>query len=509
MNTVTCYGLSPRIISVCRFKENLVLAAYNKAMKRKPNIPRGLPVSVEAPIVVDAASDAGVKPLLDFIGGLESNSNEAVAEAEGKRLGPYFSALSVYLRQALGALGGTDESVQNNRDKLEKLTTPESLSGLFTAAARRTRNTITSDVAVLTSDIIKTGPASYLFGDPQFQVHYNYAGHMFNFGFIQVYEGGDRKKAKSSTAFPTFILDKDMMANVAPHRPLEMLKNFQNVIAWVNHDMLHHFTSPLINPIVTKRFAFDDVIKPEGKDGPVHLWYKTLPGGYGSYYEPWALVSHEKIMLTKGNEAQVSDITKQVDSYFSELTRIGADIARDKGPEKAHETVDYFGMVMAHALSRVFPLNHPVMEHCLQRMEKADPTPEKYVEDARKMVPAIKPPRLQAFRDYFANLVGKKRPSPEPEGPLTAIRNFADKGYLKRIADAYKTSGLDILPADDAQVSYGNLKLLQLIGFTLEDVRPHVPTAPDKGMGEMRDRADRAMVGMISAASQSFDYKPK
>jgi hypothetical protein len=478
-------------------------------MKKKPNIPHGLPVSVDAPIVLDGRTEAGVQPLLNFIGALESNSNIAVAAAEASRLAPYFSALSRYFKHTLEALGVKDDLLQSRRGELNKLTTADNLHGLFNAAAQRMRNTITSDVAILPSSIVSDGPASSLFRDPQFQVYYEYAGHMFTFGFIQVYEGGDRGKAKSSTAFPTFLLDDDMMAEIAPRSPMAMLKNFQNVMSWVNHDMLHHYTTPLISAAVTKKFSFNDLFKPEGRNGPVHTWATTVRNGSVSYYEQWALVSHEKIMLAPGNESQVDDIKKQVTDYFSELTRVGADIARDKGPERAHEAVDYFGMVMAHALSRVFPLNHPVMTYCLECMEKTDPLPGKYVEDARKMLPETKPSKLRALGDYFAGLVGKKRAAPEEPAPLAAIRAFAEKGYLKKITDAYKASGLEILPAEDGGVSYKNLKLLHLIAFTMEDIRPHVPTSPDMGMAVQRDRSDRAIVGMVTAASQSYDYQPK
>lgn len=482
-------------------------------MKNEPNIHQKRPLSVEAPIIVDGMTQEGVQPLIDFVSGLEAHTSETIAAAEGRRLAPYFGALSNYFRRALKSLAGEDELINRDKDALEKLTTPESLEGVFNAVSRRTHNAIISDVAILPNSI-GTGPASHLFKHMQFQVRYNYRGHMFNFGFVQVHEDGDAKKGKSSTSFPTFILDKRMLDEIAPHNPGALLKEFQGIMSWVNHDMLHHFTSPIINPIVAKKFSFDDVVKPEDKNGPIHVWSRSLPrvNVFSSYYEQWALISHEKVMLAPGNEAQVVEVAKGIRGFFTELERVGADIARDKGPEKAHETVDYFGMMMAHALTRVFPLDHPFMSYCMECLQKADPLPEKSLEDARRSMP--EPPKQRqapTLRQYFARLIHAAPPPQEnPKDPLTIIRSYADRAsYMKSIATAYKGAGLDILPDDDAKVTYRNIKLLQLLQFSNEDIAPHVPASPDPKMAQVRERAERSMVGMIKAAAQSFGYTPQ
>lgn len=482
-------------------------------MKKNPHIRHDLPVSVHAPVVLDATTPEGIQPLFDFIGGLESNTSEAVTEAEAKRLAPYFTAMSNYFQRTLKATGAQQVDLGPARDSLDKLTTPEALAGIFNAAAKRTHNAIISDVTILPSDVVKSGPASYLFAhESQFQVNYRYGGHMFNFGFLQVFEGGDRKKARSSVAMPTFLLDKDMMKAVAPFQPLEMLKGFQGVISWVNHDMLHHLTSPVINPSVARKFHIDDIVKPKGKTDPVSVWFRTLPSrGLFNYYEDWAQISQEKILLSPGNEAQTEAIRQRVTDYFAAIKRIGADISRDKGPEKAHEVVDYFGTVMAHALTRVFPLDHPVMTHCIDSLEKSDPLPQQCLADAAKMVPEKKMHALQAFRDYVAEIVtGVKKPPPAAEDTLTTLRAWTKtKPYIKRISQAYRERGLDILPDQDKFVQYRNLKLLQLVECSSPDILPHMPEPPDPVMVEVRQRADRATLGMVTAASKSFDYPAK
>ncbi|TAL36147.1 MAG: hypothetical protein EPN97_06530 [Alphaproteobacteria bacterium] len=480
-------------------------------MKKQRNIRHDLPVTVHAPVIVDASTDAGVQPLLDFVGALESHSNVEVAKAENQRLGPYFAAVSGYLKHVMNSIGPLQATLGPQHDSLEKLTTPGALSGLFNAAAERTHNTIISEVAILPQEILSKGPASFLFGDPQFKVHYAYGGHMFNFGFLQVHEGGDRKTAKSSTAFPTFILDNAMMKAVAPHQPEKMLRDFQAAISFVNHDMLHHYTTPIINPVVARKFRFEDVVGEPGKPEPIHAWYKKLPqrSSYNILYEEWAQMGHESAMLDPANAGQVADLGARITRYFNELKRIGGEMTEKKGVDEAHAAVDYFGMVMAHALTRVFPLNHPVMTHCLECLEAADPAPQRFLTDCEKTLSNKKPSVMTALRHYFSGLVSGAGQKPQDDS-LTVIRQFAHQSPpVAGIMQAYKNLGFEVLPEDDKAVSHRNIKLLQLIQFAHEDIHPHVPKPLDPTMAEMKMKTGKAMLDMVAAASRSFDYTPK
>jgi hypothetical protein len=275
--------------------------------------------------------------------------------------------------------------------------------------------------------------------------------------------------------------------------------------------MLHHFTSPLINSHVAKKFSFDDIVKPEPKDGPIHTWSGTLPRASSySYYEEWAQAGHEKVLLAPGNEEQTAEISKRVAGYFNELKRIGEEMARDKGRERAHEAVDYFGMVMAHALTRVFPLNHPVMTQCMDAMEKADPLPGVCLREARDMVPQTDDTPYRTLRKYFAKITGAKPPPTQDQDALTSLRAWVDRvPVMARSVKSYRETGFDMLPADDAQVTYQNLKLLQLVKCSFLDIYPHMPKSPDKIMAAVRERTDRSMMGMVTAASKSYEYPPR
>jgi hypothetical protein len=476
-------------------------------MKKQRNIRHDLPLTVHAPVILDATTEDGVQPLLDFVGALESHNNLDIAKAENQRLSPYFRAISSYLQRMAYETARTDEEAL----KLEDMATPGALSGLFNAAAERTHNTIISEVAILPQEVLSRGPASFLFSDPQFKVHYSYGGCMFNFGFLQVHEGGDRKTAKSSTAFPTFILDGAMMKAIAPHNPLQMLGDFQAAISFVNHDMLHHYTTPIINPVVARKFRFEDVVGEPGEPEPIHAWYKGLPqkSAYNIYYEEWAQMGHENAMLDPANAAQITLLGEKVARYFEELKRIGKEIAGKEGVDDAHAAVDYFGMVMAHALTRVFPLNHPVMTHCFDCMEAADPAPQRFLTDCEKSLTDKKASPLKALREYFSHLVAGIAHK-TPEDSLTSIRRYADNSpQMTHIMQAYKNLGFEVLPQDDRVVSYRHIKLLQLIQFSHEDLHPHVPAPLDPTMAEMKQKTGKAMLDMVAAASKSFDYTPR
>ncbi|MEZ0224868.1 MAG: hypothetical protein ACAH83_09965 [Alphaproteobacteria bacterium] len=474
-------------------------------MKNNDNITAPLPVTVRAPIITDALTNDGVKPLLDFIDALEQHSNIEVAQAENERLTPYFRAVSRYLQRIAYETAETDEKAI----ELQDLSSPGALAGLFNAAARQTHNTILSDVAILPSDIVSWGPAYPLFQSRQFKVNYEYDGHTFNFGFLQVYEGGYRNGAESSTAFPTFMLDSKMMNAIAPHEPLELLREFQGVISFVNHDMLHHFTTPIINPAVAQKFRFEDVVFQPGEPDPIHAWYRRLPQKSRNdiLYEEWAQMSHESALLAPGNEAQVEELTGKVTKYFQHLKRMGEEIARDEGAGKAHKAVDYFGMVMAHALTRVFPLNHPLMTHCIDSLQKADPGAAKFLKDAERSI-AGEPSKIMELYNQVARFVTRHPPAHEES--LTTIRRHAEKSpTMTRITEAYKQIGFDVLPQSDAAVGYRNIKMLQLIRFTYEDLHPHVPVPLDPAMAEMRKKTGKALLDMVAAAGKSFGYAPK
>jgi len=447
---------------------------------------------LKAPVVVDAKTKKGVGPLLDFVAGLRTNRNAVIAAAENDRLRPYFRALSLYLRAQLKG----DQKDPDNQ-KIRKLSDPRALSGLFNAMAAYSRNTLTSEMAIAPDSIMNEGPAAHLFGAQyQFQVEYKHGDFRFHVGFFQVRADTQRTREESSVTFPLFLLDKKIAERLEERSPESLLKEFQAVFTLVNHDMLHHFTSPVINSAIAGKYGADS--------SALNRWGENLPRGNHSTeaYEDWAQVSHEQVLIEtagSGKKERIADVEKRIDSFFDELTRIGQEIAKQKpkskkdDPEKtAHETVDYMGMAMAHALSRVFPLDHPVMQRCLDRLQAADPMPEESLADLIK-------PKL---RSGWA--LEKEEKYPVDPGKFVRERCVAGE-TAQAIVSSYKEAGLDILCTQEPKISYRGVKMLQLINMAHEEVLRH---APRLALGPMREKAAGAMVEMVQIAAKTIGFKP-
>ncbi|MEZ0224430.1 MAG: hypothetical protein ACAH83_07755 [Alphaproteobacteria bacterium] len=449
-----------------------------------------LPVIVNAPIVLDAKTKEGVQGLLDYIRSLSTHKNTEVAQAEAERLQPYFSAMNVYLTQALEKTGvGMPEKAA-----LKRLTTPGSLSKLFNAMADYTRSTLISDVVVMTDNIKTEGPASHLFREwNEFKTDYSFNGRSFNFGFLQVYEGGKKDKARSATTFPTFLIDRKMTS--ALHSEAEpVVRGLQSVMTLVNHDMLHHLTSTYIGgntafkPEDMRRWSYVD---------PVKEWARTIPRvSEGEAYEEWAQMGQEKVLLAPGNEALVEEVRVKVDQFMNGLERVRDRILREAGdpppPEElrlAHDVVDYFGTTMAHALTRVFPLNHDIMQYCLDRMERLDPAPGATLLECTKMMA------------YPANVKDGSR-----EELLSVLRSSGRvrSGTVSQIVKSYRDLGCDVYPSDDSQMGYKNIKMLQLI--QLGGLQSHIPAIDDLGLTSIRENMARLTLSMVKAAATAAKF---
>jgi hypothetical protein len=446
------------------------------------------PPVVHAPVIIDATSPKALQPFLTMVASLETHSNVEVAAAEGRRLSPYFNMLSRYLSEVI--MSSAEMNAPAKQRQMKELTKPESLEGIFNAAARRTRNTLTSDVAVLPSNVVRDGPAARLFRDEmQFETPYNHNGHTFNFGFVQVFEGG-KKARRSSTTLPVFLLEEKMIDAAAPYGIHGALKNFQAAITHVNHDMLHHFSSPTVNEVIAHKF--DDAYSARA----LHQWMDTVYSGetdrMGNLYETWLKMGHMQAVLRGTDETNA--LAAKVTRYFDELKRIGAEIAAEDGSSpnqsrgRAHDVVDYFGTVMGHALGRGYPLNHPIMAHCFKCMEAADPAPDMTAAECAEQLGAAK----------------------SAENPLAAVRAGAAKSTsIPALLSSYRAAGFDILPDDDAAVTYATFKMLQLMIISRSDVQPQAPNPSSPEMRRLQRQTGELAIKLFEAAARDFGYGSK
>lgn len=461
------------------------------------------PVNVEAPIVMDVDGENGVDRFLNFVAGLEQHGNMPVAIAEAQRIRPYFEALSDYAHQAQKARGGplVDDGYSSpeelsNRKNLRETTSPQALTSLFVGIAEQRKNTLLSDIVFLPDDITEIdNPAQALFeGIYNYFVSYHFNGKPMSFGFIQAYEGGDKSKAKSSVTIPIVTLDTDMMKAVKSHQPEKMMQILQNVFSYANHDMLHHYTTAILNrwnPEVAQNF--------QGKAGyssnPIDSWTAgRLTGIMG--YETWAQIAHEQILLGDTNSKDIDHLKTLVDVYFDEVGRIAADISVE-GQDKVHEVTDYYGTVMAHALTRILPLDHPVMLHCFDRMEEVDPQSGQIAQTTR-FDPITMFGMFKAIDEQRDNVTVKK-------DPVASLRKA-----MKRhndIEGGYKAKGFDLVPESEDDIGYRHYKIYQLIEAAESDISPHMPPQnPDDMQSLQRKQTGIATLSMLEAVAIMTDY---
>lgn len=441
------------------------------------------PVSVTTPVVVDALTEEGVAPFVQFVRSLENHSNIEAALAEAKRLNPYFKNMSLYLTPAVEVLKKPDEE----KKTLRALTSKGGISKLFTDIARCTRTTLISEVAVLPSNIIKEGPAAPFFKrQDNFNVDYKYNSHIFNFGFLQVYQEGMLGNQKNSTTFPIFMLDYEMIDDLDRTTATKLLAGFKEVMTFVNHDTLHHFTSLAVRDEV----ADDSLSTVRRSSSPVYKWFEK---NVDNLYEEWAHIGHEKAVFQKENKGEINKISKAVDQYFDVL----------KQAKQNHDVTDYFGTMMIHALTRVFSLNDLIVQGAIKQLEKIDPTPEEIVADVAHLLKA----RSKDI-DYIAEIARN-------ELSYSGNESRAD------IITAYKAIGLDILPEELQKMDYSRFKMLQLVFLITNDVhndlRPHLRFLDKKAaksisslssgaleVARLRDKTDNHMLSMIEAVNKTI-----
>lgn len=448
--------------------------------------------TIKAPVVMDAASHSGLAAFMRYLSGLKNNDSAALAAQEGARLKPYFNSMSRHLG---GILQKVDDDTALGREKagLGKISRPEDLKSLFNDMARHTRNTLLSEVVILPDNIRDSGPAKSLFDKPCFNTDYYYGGHRFGFGFLQVYRTDEMGIKNGSVTFPTFMIDHRMMEAVARHQPRLLLEKLQDVMTWGNHDMLHHLTMPELNkynPEVAENFQ-----SPEKGETAPYNWFSNIG------YEAWAQRLHENV-LEASDAGDLESLKEKVDAYFDELERIRDESLSGEGGKlevmrrKVHETMDYYGVVMANALTRAFPLNHPLLGHCLERMQKADPMPEEALFDCARGIPAEPgsnevpgpvPRRYRRRPVQVLEMLRREIAAAPPHG-------VGMKSLIHGVIAKYRQNGFDILPAEDVVIGYRNFKLIQLIYTAHSDIESHAPDHPQSGRKAMVDEATLRML---------------
>jgi hypothetical protein len=412
---------------------------------------------------------------------------------------------------------------------------PDRIQQIFKDAAAVTRSALISEVVILPSNIYHSPKTESMFRGERFDVPYRTAFGGFKFGFFQVSD----KTGRQNSTFATFTIDSETIAPLLPQGAQKMFADLQSVMTLVNHDMLHHLTSPILTPTVSDKHDQKLVY-----GLPVHAWGDNVRrygwGGSTEAYEDLVQITQEHVVLQ--GDPKGKKTTAIVDSYFDELTRLrdGALKAATSYDAKddVRSAVNYCALLMGHALLRVYPLNHPVMTSCLDRMLAVDPAPEKTLddtclnytvfsrEDRKKVLEtlSVKPvefkikdtfealrPSLDVLRHYGfdVRMTEAKKESAQPPAEYADT----DEGRAQAVSDRYNRAATDWKNKPGYGPSPRFLKLLQLTDVSMADVMAHVPQSKLENISALQRDAAKLTLGMIQSMDATLrvlaPLKPK
>lgn len=316
--------------------------------------------TVRAPILTNTSDEkADVAALATFLKQLSANPIQ-VAANEAERIAPYLETLAAQSRADFSADGPRE--TKQVRHALDE----DGLGALFNAVTRRTQNVILSDIIISPISLAARTARSRrvkMFGKTG-----RYGHNRFFFGFLQAYQAG----YESSVSVPIFSFENGLLDALRHLAPENLLREFQTIMGAGNHDMLHHYTNSVLNSRIArtegtgkklKRWtdSYFSAAEEENRDSDIHG------------YESWLVLNHARIRRAMEQGPEGDALRQSCARFFDELERIGRGVARLEDADKAHEVVDYFGSMLCFALMRYVPMNHPLMQEAIRRLEQADP----------------------------------------------------------------------------------------------------------------------------------------
>lgn len=439
------------------------------------------PATTLAPVLLDNSAES-VARLRSHLQLLENSDFESLSASESTRLAPYFSLMGGFMQQTLAlrqALDATAEAEgpDHKAKRWNAMATPGYLSSLFCAMARHSRNILLSHPVIMAHETYDSNVPGM-----QFHADFHYAGQKIHFGFMRIHSWHPDGYRHGNIALPVLQLPLKMLARLPQAQAAKMMQELQAVMALVNHDPLHHFTSPLI---------VNAVAPGTGKNiAAMEKWGNKI-----SHYEHWAQITQEHIIGKAVDTPQMTELYTRVDSYFHHLKQAGLALlgtanegaAADDKRQLAHETTDFFGMVMGHVITRALPLHHPLFGHLCRRMQGADPAP-----DLLRI-----PKAADAYKAYEENTSGKED-----------MRFLREKKLHREVVFGYIDSRLDLLQEPQRQMSYRHFKLFQLIGMSPVDTAPHTPFLRADKIHKAQAKSGRRLLKMVDAAARVTGYFP-
>lgn len=319
---------------------------------------RAMPNLAQPPIVRHARDDVGQHSLLTDLSGLEQQDCREIARAEAVRLRPCFNMMAARLAHDIDRLDSIldNDPMATDPFTLGPIDSADVLEHIFNAVTRHTGNVILSKPLI--------APESTLYF---LEKYYNQNNAIFSYYNIETeidthsYALSIMRTAATASASvsrPMMTVDSLYMRHIASRAPQALYVAMQNILDFVSHDMLHHLTNVMLSQNVARRR--DNAPYLEESDTLYAAYFKKqAETNQPPSYESWAVMGHARNMRL-ADDVVVPQIAGQVNIFYTELNRI-----TDK---MSMATRQYFSAIPLYALCRIYPLDHPLIQSCLDRM---------------------------------------------------------------------------------------------------------------------------------------------
>jgi hypothetical protein len=356
-------------------------------------------------------------------------------------------------------------NVDERKSRTERLASPSALRDLFNAMSDLTGSVMLSGMLVVPQSFYEKGLETFLPpGATHFEYKFSHNGHDFTFGFVQIFEESKSGKHREAITVPVIAID-DRISDLAGE---PLLQKFQDVLTELNHDMLHHYHSSVLNKDVSNR---DRHIR-----YPIVCWIENITRSLmpGSESRPISLESLSTLAFARINVegGNLDRLKNTLDLFFDELDRAGRDLAQNN-KAAAHNMVDCVGGIVGFMLMRLVPFNQPLMEHCLARMELADPDPQALTDSLRDP-------------GEFTATVAEKYP------------------YFRAALTNYEHTGFPLV-CGDRPLNYRDAKRLH-IAATAPGLAHLLGAEGDRELENARKYVDKRTLDMIVAVAETVKY---
>ena len=326
---------------------------------------------ITPPVICDSG-DAGRIKARDFIHGLQPLKINEMAAAEAKRLAPYFTFLAARL-----ALSDTARQHALAYKGFHKTPDADDLARLFCMITEKGRSLLLSTPMVMPTSILhdsdlKPGQRGKWKTDfTTFFKTASYRDRPMRFGFYQaVNTYTEDDNLQGAISIPSFQFSYSMPTMP---RTARMLTALQNIITAVNHDVMHHFTSSILNKDISKTnpVPYSDNLRDHHK-----LYFHGTSSEDLQSYESWNILSHAATMKSLLAAGEAGALQEHLDIYYKELSWYYFDRSVRLSPHQQQEAYDILAIAPAFALMRIIPMDHPLMQYCLACIEKYDRYPD-------------------------------------------------------------------------------------------------------------------------------------